>query len=529
MSELTEFFTPLEAWDELTAVRGEYVRKHWAAYSGLHKELAATAISGSFWKRRSKAKVHVPLAADIAAVSANMLFGNAPRCRIYDDAQKDNQKCRKSSQQERLDRILQENIFESLIQEAAEAAAACGDVYLKSNWDTDKLDYPSILYVDGRDAVPEYRFGRLVCVHFFTEIKTDRKSGKKWRLYERYEPGMILSAVFVGDAGTLGTESPDAMKAYGIEPEVTVPGGGMMAVHIPNVKPSRIRKREYGRSEFEGMRDLLDELDETFSSWFRDIRLAKSRLIVPAEYLRKRENQNNMFSDNRYIWEFDEDVETLVALDIANDKDMKITPSQFEIRAEQHAKTADALIRNIISMCGYSPQSFGLDIEGQAASGTALLIREKKSFSNRSKKLNYWSMPLERFLTGVLQLDSELYHEGDIHSTDRVIVEFPDCMSTDITTMAGAVKMLHDAQAVSTYVKVKMAHPEWEEGEVQEEVNRILQEFGVADPMAIARAGELEDPKLNPKRDQEDQEDLKDRKDGPPEEDGLKPPEGGEA
>ena len=496
LSELTEFFTPLEAWDELTAVRGEYVRKHWAAYSGLHKELAATAINGSFWKRRSKAKVHVPLAADIASVSANMLFGNAPRCRIYDDAKKDNQKCSKSTQQERLDKILRESIFESLIQEAAEAAAACGDVYLKCNWDTEKLEYPSILYVDGRDAVPEYRFGRLVCVHFFTEIKTDRKSGKKWRLYERYEPGRILSNVYIGDAGTLGTESTADMEAYGIEEEVTVPGGGMMAVHIPNVKPSRIRKRDYGRSEFEGMRDLLDELDETFSSWFRDIRLAKSRLIVPVEYLRKRQNQSpdNMFSDNRYTWEFDEDVETLVALDIANDKDMKITPSQFEIRAEQHAKTADSLIRNIISMCGYSPQSFGLDIEGQAASGTALLIREKKSFSTRSKKLNYWSMPLERFLTSVLRLDGELYHQGDIHNTDRVIVEFPDCMSTDITTMAGAVKMLHDAQGVSTYIKVKMTHPDWEEGEVQEEVNRIMQEFGVADPAAIAQAGDLHTP-----------------------------------
>lgn len=494
LSELTEFFTPLEAWDELTAVRGEYVRKHWAAYSGLHKELAATAINGSFWKRRSKGKVHVPLAADIASVSANMLFGNAPRCRIYDDVKKDNQTCKKSTQQDRLDKILRENIFESLIQEAAEAAAACGDVYLKSNWDTDKLEYPSILYVDGRDAVPEYRFGRLVCVHFFTEIKTDRKSGKKWRLYERYEPGKILSDVFIGDSGTLGTESAVDMEAYGIDPEVTVPGGGMMAVHIPNVKPSRVRKRDYGRSEFEGMRDMLDELDETFTSWFRDIRLAKSRLIVPAEYLRKRENQGEMFSDNRYIWEFDEDVETLVALDIANDKDMKITPSQFEIRAEQHAKTADSLIRNIISMCGYSPQSFGLDIEGQAASGTALLIREKKSFSTRSKKLNYWSMPLERFLTSVLQLDGQLYHQGDIHNTDRVIVEFPDCMSTDITTMAGAVKMLHDAQAVSTYVKVKMTHPDWEEGEVQEEVKRIMQEFGTADPTAIAAAGDLHTP-----------------------------------
>ena len=488
MSELTEFFTPFEAWDELTAVRAEYVRKHWAAYSGVHRELAATAVNGSFWKRRSKAKVHVPIAADIASVSANILFGNAPRCRIYDDVLHG----QKKTQQERLDQILRDNMFETLIQEAAEVAAACGDVFLKCNWDTEKLDYPSIMYVSGRDAVPEYRFGCLVCVHFFTEIKTDRQSGKIWRLYELYEPGHIKSEVYVGDAGSLGSYDTSCIERLKINPDLNVPGKGMMAVHIPNMKPSRVRKSNYGRSEFEGMRDMLDELDETFSSWFRDIRLAKSRLIVPAEYLRKHPNQN-MFSENRYTWEFDEDVETLVALDIANDKDMKITPSQFEIRAEQHAKTADTLMRNIISMCGYSPQSFGLDIEGQASSGTALLIREKKSFSTRSKKLNFWSMPLERFLTDVLQLDSALYHQGGIRNTDRVIVEFPDCMSTDISTMANAVKTLHDAQAASTYMKVKMTHPDWEEGEVQEEVGRIMKEFGTADPAAITEDGELHD------------------------------------
>lgn len=487
MSELTEFLTPSEAWDELTAVRGEYVRKYWAAYSGEHRELAATAVNGSFWKRRSKAKVHVPLAADIASVSANILFGNAPRCRIFDDRQGKNHA--KSPQQERLDLILRESLFESLIQEAAEAAAACGDVYLKCNWDTSRLDYPSITYVSGQDAVPEYRFGKLVCVHFFTVIRSDRKSGRIWRLYECYEPGHIRSEVYEGDSGALGSRAQNT-EALGIVPDLPAPGGGLLAVHIPNARPSRVRRSDYGRSEFEGMRDLLDELDETFSSWFRDIRLAKSRLIVPAEYLRKRQNQN-MFSDNRYTFEFDEDVETLVALDIANDKDMKITPSQFAIRADEHLKTADMLIRTIISMCGYSPQSFGLDIEGQASSGTALLIREKKSFSTRSKKLNFWSMPLERFLTSVLMLDRELYHQGDVRDTDRVIVEFPDCMSTDISTMAGAVKTLHDAQAVSTYVKVKMTHPDWEEGEVQEEVSRIMKEFGTADPHAIAEEGEM--------------------------------------
>lgn len=494
LSNPNEFFTPQEAWDELTAVRSEYVRKYWATYSGVHSELTATALTNSFWKRRGKAKVHVPLAADIAAVSANMLFGNAPRCRIYDDSTDGKSGKEKSKKQIRLDEILRGCLFESLIQESAEIASACGDVFLKCNWDTNKLDYPSIRYVSGADAVPEYRFGKLMCVHFFTEIRHDRNTGKVWRLYEKYEEGTITSSVFIGEGNQLGEESISELERYEINPEIAVPGGGMMAVHIPNVKPSRVRKSDYGRSEFEGMRDMLDELDETFSSWFRDIRLAKSRLIVPAEYLRKRNNGRSMFGDTdaKYTFEFDEDVETLVALDIANDKDMKITPSQFAIRAEEHAKTADMLIRNIISMCGYSPQSFGLDIDGQASSGTALLIREKKSFATRSKKLNYWSMPLEQFLTSVIHLDKELYKAGGFEESDRVIVEFPDSMSTDISTMANAVKMMSDAQAVSTQIKVKMMHPDWEEGEVMEETVRIMQENGTEDPSAIARAGELE-------------------------------------
>ena len=495
MNELTEFMSPQEAWDELLSERNTYIRKHKATYSGLHMELAATAFQDSFWHRHGKAKIHVPLAADMAAVSSDLLFGNAPRCKVYDDREE----AEENDKQNRLDLILRKNTFESLLQEAAETAAVIGDVYLKCNWDSKALAYPSICYVSGEDAVPEYRFRKLVCVHFFTIIKQDRKTGRIWRLYERYEPGHIWSMVYTGDAAVLGTETPSGLESYGVEEHVAVPGGGMMAVHIANMKPSRVREQYYGRSEFEGMRDMLDSLDEAWSSWMRDIRLAKARLIVPGEYLRKRDsagpdgqpNGQQMFPDNQYTFEFDEDVEVYVAMDIANDKNMAITPSQFAIRAAEHAATVEALIRNIISMGGYSPQTFGLDINGQATSGTALLIREKKTYQMRSKKLNYWSEPLESFLTAVLHLDAEVYHIPNVHPDDRVIVEFPDSMSTDITTMAQAVQMMHNAQAVSVRTAIKMLHPDWEDGQIEEEAEKCMLEFGTPDPLAVAEEGDL--------------------------------------
>ena len=488
MSDITSLYTPAEAWDELLKKRRYYVRKMTAAWSGDHQELRATALYGSFWKRGGKAKIHMPLAADIASVSADMLFCERPRFSIFDDRAERSE----SGKQNRLDEIIRRNSLYNKLHEAAELAAVGGDVFLKINFDIDRLNYPALMVVSTEDALPEWRLGELVCVHFFTVIKREKDGTRVWRLYERYERGRILSAVYCGDSSSLGAESHGLLEELGLDEEAALPIDTMAAVQVFNMKPSRVQSgTDAGRSDFEGQRDQLDALDEVMSSWLRDIRLGKARLLVPAEYLRKR--PNGMFAgENQFTWEFDVDVETLVALNIANDKDMSITPSQFEIRAEQHAKTAETLIRNIISMAGYSPQSFGLDIVGTAQSGTALQIREKKSYTTRGKKINYWDAPLEHILTALLQLDRAIYHTPGIHDSDRVQVEFPDVLTSDVGTIASAVQMLHNAQAASIETLVKMQHPEWSAKQVQDEVAAVMQEYGVASPKAIAEAGDLE-------------------------------------
>lgn len=488
MSDITSLYTPAEAWDELLKKRRLYVRKMFAAWSGDHAELRATAVSGSFWKRNGKAKIHVPLAADIASVSADMLFCERPRFTIYDDEKEKDE----SKKQNRLDAILRKNSIYNKLHEAAELASAGGDVFLKINYDQDARDYPVIDVVSTENALPEWRLGELMAVHFYTVIKREKEGSRIWRLYERYERGKIYSGVYCGDGSSLGAEDAGQLEDLGLEPELTLPVDMMAAIQVFNMKPSRVHWGvDTGRSDFEGQRDQMDALDETMSSWLRDIRLTKARLIVPAEYLRRRSDA--MFSgESKYTWEFDEDVETLVALDIANDKQMGITPSQFEIRAEQHAKTAETLIRNIISMAGYSPQSFGLDIQGTAQSGTALHIREKKSYTTRGKKANYWDAPLEHILTVLLQLDRAIYHTPDIHDADRVQVTFPDVLTSDIATVASAVNLLHTAQAASTETLVKMQHPEWSAKQIQEEVARCMAEYGVPTMKADPNAGDYE-------------------------------------
>lgn len=489
MSDITALYTPAEAWEELLKKRRYYVRKMLAPWSGEHTELRETALTGSFWKRKGKAKIHIPLAADIASVSADMLFCERPRFSIFDD----NKEKEETKKQARLDEILRKNSIYNKLHEAAEMAAAGGDVFFKINYDQAKGKCPVLMIVSTEDALPEWRLGELVAVHFFTLLKKERDGAKVWRLYERYDSGKIFSAVYCGDSTSLGKGDTGMLAELGLEPELKLPVPAMAATQVFNMKPSRVRCGvDNGRSDFEGQRDQLDALDEVMSSWLRDVRLAKARLLVPREYLRKR-NDNAMFpGEDKFAWEFDVDVETLVALDIANDKNMEITPSQFEIRAEQHAKTAESLIRNIISMAGYSPQSFGLDINGSAQSGTALHIREKKSYTTRGKKINYWDSPLEHILTVMLQLDRAIYHTPDIHDKDRVQVEFPDILTSDITTVANSVNMLRAAQAASTETLVKMQHPEWSSKQIQDEVQRIMTEYGIASPKGDPRNGDYE-------------------------------------
>lgn len=465
-------YTPEQAWEALQQRRREYYAPYAAAYGGEHGALRRTAAPGSFWRRGGKVKLHVPAAADIAATAAALLFGKPPRYTIFDGAKGETEE----DSVPRLEAILRGNGMDEKLQEAAERAAAAGDVFLKCRYDRENLDMPSIAVVRGEDALPEYWMGQLMCIHFFTVLRWEKPADRVWRVYERYAPGSIRTAVYKGNGGALGSEEPGALEALGLTAEAETPGGGMLAEHIMNLRPSRVWPGEdKGRSDLEGLRDLTDSLDEIYTSWLRDIRLAKSRLIVPAEFLRR--NPGDLFKEGSYTYDFDEDVETLVALDIGGDgADMKITPSQFAIRAAEHAATYESTLRAIISMAGYSPQTFGLDINGTAESGTARRMMEKKSRSTTLQKQRYWQGPLERFLTAVMHLDKALYGNDRLTKEDRVRVELRDPGEGDPGEAASAVGLLRTARAASTETMVRMLHPDWSQKQVQEEAERIQAE-----------------------------------------------------
>jgi hypothetical protein len=136
----------------------------------------------------------------------------------------------------------------------------------------------------------------------------------------------------------------------------------------------------------------------------------------------------------------------------------------------------------IITSAGYSHQSFGLNISGRAESGTALNVRERKSFATTSKKQAFWEEPILEMVRLMIMAYNEAMGGKLVGDLDGITVEFCDSVSNNITEVCNSIKALADAKAASTETKVRLAHPEWTDEQVQKEVELIEQADAIEIP-----------------------------------------------
>ncbi|MXM68290.1 phage portal protein [Streptomyces sp. HUCO-GS316] len=457
-----------------------------AWYSGDRKRLGrAYAHHGrpserrSLWGRRSfehradrrDNRLHVPLAGDIASTSADLLFADMPTITVEDKAT-----------QERLDQLLDEGRAQQTLLGAAEQAAALSGVFLRVTWDRDLAPRPLLTVMQPDGAVPEYRFNMLRAVSFWRELDGSTES-TVWRHFERHESGRIVHALYMGTRDNVGRRVPlsehpdtaelvDSLDADG--DSIATGIRELTATYVPNMLPNRLhRASPIGRSDYAApIYDLFDALDETWTSWLRDIRLARARLIVPDGYLRNEgAGRGASFDDDREVWH---------SLRMPPNEGAGITLNQFDIRVEEHARTAESTMRQAAQAAGYSPRSFGLDGEGQPVTATEVDSRDARSMVTRRKKAGYWRHGIADMCHVMLQLDAALF--GSKVPPARPRVEFGDGVAESAEQTATTLDLLNRAGAVSTATKVKILNPRWDDTAVQTEVAAILAETGAAAP-----------------------------------------------
>lgn len=449
------------------------------------KHLAAT-MSGGVWGKISRwwwgtptaagerrTKVHVPIAGDLCAGSADLLFSEPPKFTVEGDPTT-----------KRLDMLVDDGMLATL-QTAAEIGAALGGVYLRPVYDKTIADRPWLDAVHADRAVPEFTWGRLSAVTFWRVVHEE--DGQVWRHLERHEPGRILHGLYQGTKGKLGRTVPledhpaTAGLAMVVNEESFVETGydSLDVAHVPNQLSRRWRAnaalKDLGRSDLDGVETLMDQLDETYSSWMRDIRLGKGRIVVPGSYL-----QSNG-PGRGATWNPDQ--EAFAGINTLNRGDgMALTVAQFAIRVTEHRDTAEDLVNQILRSAGYSGQTFGLGGD-VAVTATEVVSKERRSMTTRGRKILRWRPALAHAVEALLAVDKAVF--GGSVDPQRPNVEFEDSVQEDPLALANTVDVLRRAQAASTDTLVRMAHPEWDDTMVQAEVGRIQQEQGMAveDPM----------------------------------------------
>jgi A118 family predicted phage portal protein len=345
----------------------------------------------------------------------------------------------------------------------------------------------------------------LAAATVWRELEPLHNSTEVWRLLERHEPGSIEYGLYRGDADTLGMlmaldDHPETQELVGRVNEHSIVETGidrLLIVYMPNVGPNRQwdhvpDAKPFGRSDFAGIEPLMGSLDEAWTSWLRDLRLGKARLVVPQSMLETDGPGTGGM--------FDLDREVLLELNMLDDGAgaAAIKDVQFAIRVEEHERTCNALRGQILSSAGYSAQSFG-DEGNVAVTATEVAAREKQSLTTRGLKLLYQRPALLEILTTMLWVDAVNCGAKGVDPTVELTASWPQAVQPDPEATARTLSFLETAGAISTWMKVKTLHPEWDDEDVAEEVARIRDDRAAATPIPAGDpfgtgGGQVEDP-----------------------------------
>lgn len=433
--------------------------------------------------RPSRGDLHVPIATDLCATSADTLYSQPPT--ITSDS---------AATQDQINQYIDDGLYEQFIT-GAETGAALGGRYHRVTWDTRLQDRPFITTVDADSALPEFTWGRLTAVTFWTVIERD--GGTLYRHLERHEltptgMGITIHALYEGTGDNLGKRIPlaslEATRSLGLTlaSDGTVPGPatpGLNVVYVPNATPQRKWRKHttachLGRSDLDGCESLMDALDETYSSWMRDIRLGKARVFADRSML------ETPYPTGIRAAAFDLDQEVFTPLENMTGSmadQLPIVPQQFAIRVAEHQQTVSDLVRRIVRTARYSTATFGEDVDDTDITATEVKARQRATATTRDRKIRLEKPAVRALVEKMLTVDHAVFHQPGIQA-GTVQVDFPSFLEQDTSQLAQTAATLKQAGIASLQTAIQLVHPDWDTDRVDQEAEAIHSEQPLSSP-----------------------------------------------
>ena len=477
--------TPGATWPPPSVTRDEI--KAWAdRYAGrtlgksdvLNPEPDPDLGSAGSERDPERRRVRGGLAADIAATSASLLMGKNINLRVEGDEAA-------QAADDRLNLLMESAATAARLLEAAEIAAAMGGVYLRVVADPAVAPTPYITVIDPTRVDPIFVDGRLVAATMWTDLRIDGVTVWRWVEHRDNRTRTIESGLYRGTQVNLGAKMPlnSIPETQGLTEESTYPAGvERMVWYVPNVLPNRRHPASpQGRADIQGAESLCASVDVILTSLIRDVRLGRTTATVPADALTP---LGPLGAGSR--WNFEREIFTTLDVDPSSEAG-RITLLQGAIRTQEHIDAALHMVERAVTMAGYSPQTFGLNIDGNAPSGTALKVREARTIATVEAKRRYWTPVIADLAYTMLALDAAIY--GTPVTPAVPTVEWPAVRDDDPLERAQTIETLMRARAISVESAVRQAQPGLDEDSVTAETERILTEQGLSFDLSLP--GEL--------------------------------------
>lgn len=521
-------WTPQQSWPIVDPVTADRFREFGLWYAGEPGELAkfyrnapnetfpvrpsqrAGGLQGFFarlfWGQPSVGtaadmeRFHIPAAANLSALAADLLYSEPPSVRVDDAGDVD------AAATDWLQTAMTDGGGFAVLAESAELASAYGSAYRRVTVDRERAEHPVIEALAPHCAIPEWRSGLLDAVTFW-RVLTDPRGGVL-RLLERHEPGSVQHQLRLGTANKLGDVAPLDSHPETRRLAVLTGGTGVVAtgipmldvVHHPHIRPNPAMPNEpYGRSSYWGGIGAMQALDETWSLWMDALRRAQPLIIVPQEYLRGLgPGRGATFDPAQRIFT------QIRALDPS--QKLQIEQVNFTVDVDRYERTAAGNWRTIVRNGGLSADAFGEEASGAQATATEVGQRGARTIATRKRMADLASVA-DRQTAAVVLAYGAVYYADQVKVTPdaRVGVQFADGVTPDPKKDAEIVGLLDAATAISLQVKVSMAHPEWDDVAVADEVKRIEAEqkanaeaMKVTDPAGFDGTGDPQIPPADP-------------------------------
>ncbi|WP_280273382.1 phage portal protein [Nocardia wallacei] len=497
-----QMFSTCQVWwegdaEKLSATHGEPAR---SGFVGLKDRIRRL-----FWGTKPDVsnqirQIHIPIAADIVQTAASLLLPDPVAFRVAADDTDANDKAR-----ERVDMILNAPQMHSAMLQGAESGSALGGVYARIVWNASVKDHAWLDFVDADQAVPEFIYGELSAVTFWEVVDQNEAEDKVLRHLERHEAGYIeyysdgteeqkygriYHELYEGTAVSLGrpidlAKHPET-EGIPVNEEGYVDTGviGLTAFYFPNALPNPMFRgkgtlRHFGRSDIgdPAVIGLMDQIDETYSSLARDVRLAKARLLVSEHLLEvKGPGKGTTFNVEQEVYE--------KVGGVPNGNPV-IEAHQFAIRVDDHLRTGEGFLRAILRRVGFSPYTFGLpDDSGAAMTATEVDAKKDASTATFKTRSGIWKAVLARASRTLIEVDAAVFETGATLGQE-LEVHWPPAARESMQSKGQTLQALESAKAVSTEWKVRHLNPEYDDTAVAEEVARIFDEGAVADPLSL--------------------------------------------